>query len=207
MEHRTKLTIGVVVALGMIPVVWRLTGGSTSPPPGVTWARRIEIAGVGNFAEVAPGLYRGDQPTAEGYASLKTLGVKTVINLRLGFAEKDAVTAAGLDYLEIPLKADLGGSRPPSHDEITRFLTCVLDVTKRPVFFHCAHGEDRTGTMCAIYRIEVCHWSPRVALAEMRSFGFNRVWDALEDFIEGYEPKGEWDYLRRSEPSAVGSGS
>ena len=47
------------------------------------FARRLpEARGVAYAAEVAPGLYRGGQPDADGIAWLKSIGVKTVINLR-----------------------------------------------------------------------------------------------------------------------------
>jgi hypothetical protein len=40
------------------------------------------ISGVENFAKISPALWRGAQPTAEGFRSLEAAGVKTVINLR-----------------------------------------------------------------------------------------------------------------------------
>jgi len=47
------------------------------------FARRLPAArGVPYAAEVAPGLYRGGQPDAAGIAWLKSIGVKTIVNLR-----------------------------------------------------------------------------------------------------------------------------
>ena len=67
-----------------------------------------------NIHEVASGIYRGSQPQGpDGWASLRKLGVKTVINLRTLHSEHDDVIAAGLAPVEVPLIADLRGSRPP----------------------------------------------------------------------------------------------
>ncbi len=63
------------------------------------FARRLPDArGVAYAAEVAPGLYRGGQPSAEGVAWLKSKGFKTVLNLRHyhGDSEKQLVESVGM---------------------------------------------------------------------------------------------------------------
>ena len=47
------------------------------------------------FHEVAPGLYRGGQPTRAGFEHLKERGVKTVINLRDERDERKLVEELG----------------------------------------------------------------------------------------------------------------
>ena len=69
---------------------------ASAPEP--RFARRLADArGVAYAAEVAPGLYRGGQPSAEGIAWLKSKGVKTVLNLRHyhGDSEKQLVESVG----------------------------------------------------------------------------------------------------------------
>ena len=46
------------------------------------WAAPLVRPGLTNFYEVTTNLYRGAQPTAQGMAELKTMGIKTVLNLR-----------------------------------------------------------------------------------------------------------------------------
>ena len=55
-----------------------------------------------------------------------------------------------------------------------------------PVLVHCQHGADRTGTMCAVYRIAVDGWTKKEAIREMRDGGFNfhEVWQNLPRWIE-----------------------
>jgi hypothetical protein len=62
---------------------------STNRP--ADWAQKIEVAGVKNCFRVTTNLYRGAQPTAEGMAQLKAMGIKTVINLRAFHSDKDEV--------------------------------------------------------------------------------------------------------------------
>ena len=78
---------------------------------------------------------------------------------------------------------------------------------RSPVYFHCAHGQDRTGTLCAIYRMEVDGWSNDESWGEMDHFGFNHVWEALERFVKGYKPKGTWRLPLAVEAAPVGSKS
>ena len=75
-------------------------------------ARITGLPGLENFARVNDHLYRGAQPTAEGYRKLKELGVKTVINFRSHHFYKAEIEAAGMACVEIPLRADLVGVDP-----------------------------------------------------------------------------------------------
>ncbi len=158
------------------------------------WAKRLGgLPGLENVGEVAPGIYRGAQPKGkEGYDSLRKLGVKTVVNLRDLHDETEAVTGDGLTAIRIPLVADVRGSRPPTTEDMGRFLSILRDPAQRPVYFHCAFGADRTGTMCAVYRMEVCGWTPDEAFKEMEAFGFHTVWTSLSDFVKGYKASGKW---------------
>lgn len=191
--------IGLVVAVALTAagagVAYK--NGAVDPPPehrpGTPgWATRRTVEGVENFGEVAPGIFRGAQPTKEGYESLRKLGVKTIVSLRELHSEKDAVLAAGLEPVAIPLQADVRGAVPPRPEDVARFLSVLRDPAKKPVFFHCAHGKDRTGTMCAIYRMEVEGWTPDLAFLEMEAFGFNKIWQSLREFVLAYEPVGTW---------------
>jgi len=152
-------------------------------------ARRLSDArGVAYAAEVAPGIYRGGQPTAEGIAWLKAKGVKTVLNLRHyhGDTEQQMVESVGLRYERIPLTSWRG----PLPEQVARFLAIVRDPALRPVYVHCEHGVDRTGAMMAVYRMEDEGWSNADAYAEMESFGANFIWRDLRNWVKGYRPAG-----------------
>ena len=163
----------------------------TATTTGKPFAKRIEgKAGLQNLAEPAPGIYRGAQPSAEGFKTLAGMGVKTVVGFRSNHSTKQEVEAAGLASVELPIQADVFGSEPPSEDQIKAFFGTLLDPAKRPVYFHCAHGKDRTGTMAALYRIEVDGWTPAEAIEEMQHFGYHDNYKDLVEFVRGYKPRG-----------------
>ncbi len=58
------------------------------------------VQGVGNFQKIDDHVYRGAQPTREGFGSLSKLGIQTVIDLRepgdRSSAERKWVTDAGM---------------------------------------------------------------------------------------------------------------
>lgn len=147
--------------------------------------RIFGLPGLANVGRLAPGILRGAQPKPEGYATLKAMGVRTVINLRTSHSEKAAVEAAGMRSVEIPMDS-MKNVDPAA---VRKALSVMTDPANQPVFVHCAHGKDRTGVVSAVYRMEVDGWSAAEADAEMEAFGFHEVWFQLEKFVRDY-PKG-----------------
>lgn len=146
-----------------------------------TWAQRIELEGVENFHKVSDELYRGAQPSDEGMRELEKLGTKTIVNLRSFHSDRGEIKGTDLTYEHIYMKAWHAEDK-----EVVRFLKIVSDKEHTPVFVHCMHGADRTGTMCAIYRIAIQGWSKAEAVEEMTKggFGFHSVWENLPEYLE-----------------------
>ncbi|MHC4757952.1 MAG: fused DSP-PTPase phosphatase/NAD kinase-like protein [Planctomycetota bacterium] len=149
--------------------------------PEKKWAEKIELAGLPNFHKVSEDLYRGAQPTEEGFGELKKLGIKTIVNLRSFHSDRDEMAGRDFIYEHIYMKA-----WHPEDKEIILFLDIVTDESKLPVFAHCLHGADRTGTMSAVYRIFIQGWSKEEAIEEMvkGGYGFHSVWQNLIKYIE-----------------------
>ena len=124
-------------------------------------------AGIDNFDEVSPELFRGGQPTDEGIRTLAEYHVRTVINLREGddSHEARAVRAAGMMYLHIPLDAET-----VTRADAERFLA-ILPTVPAPVFVHCLVGRDRTGMAVAAYRLRVQGWTQEAALRDLYDHG------------------------------------
>ena len=135
-------------------------------------ATRSTVAGVSNFAEVTPHLYRGAQPKNEGYANLKKMGVDIVVDLRLSGkgTEKQAVTRAGMTYVSIPWHCLF-----PKDKDVASFLLLLRQNKDKKIFVHCRYGDDRTGMMIAAYRMAVEGWSAEDARKEMDAFGFHHI--------------------------------
>jgi len=125
---------------------------------------------IKNFGKVNENYYRGSQPDEAGFAELKRLGVKTVIDLRkdrLDEAESQARTH-DLRYVNIPLTT----KRPATDEQTAQFLALVNDPANWPVYVHCKGGRHRTGEMTAIYRITRDGWNAEDAYREMKRYDF-----------------------------------
>jgi uncharacterized protein (TIGR01244 family) len=147
---------------------------------GVQWAEPMHVQGLPNLFKVSDHLYRGAQPTAAGMEELKKLGIRTVVNLRESNGDDAKLKELGLAYERIPMTAFF-----QKDDDIVRFLQIVADDGSSPIFVHCRRGADRTGMMCAIYRIAVQGWTKDQAVAEMTQggFGFNHGYQNVVNYI------------------------
>ncbi len=99
-------------------------------------------AGVPNACEPIPGIVTGGQPTAAQLAALKRAGCEVVLSIRepmepQPYRTPDAVVAAGLEYVNIPV------SHGPLSDEtfgrVRRTVRALAG--KKRVLFHCASGN------------------------------------------------------------------
>ena len=155
--------------------------------PAAEQAQKIGLAGVPNFGRVTPTLYRGGQPTDEGFQELKKLGIAIVVNFR---NERDKIEAErreaeglGLRYSSIPWSS----WHRPDDTQVAEFLQLVRANPDKKIFVHCHHGADRTGVMVAAFRIAFEHWTPSQALAEMSEFHFHRFWyPHLKSYVEEF---------------------
>jgi len=143
---------------------------------------RNDLPGLQNFGQVSEALYRGAQPTAEGFKQLKQLGVKTVVNLRVTASDREAMAGLGLQHLELSFKP-----WHPEFEDLAPFLKLFEDSKNLPVFVHCKHGSDRTGTVVALYRMVHQGWTRERAIAELPRFGFHEIWGNLRDYLKVIE--------------------
>jgi protein tyrosine phosphatase (PTP) superfamily phosphohydrolase (DUF442 family) len=152
----------------------------------VSWCQTAkEPRGVPNFDHVAANLYRGGQPTAEGFNSLHEMGVGMVINFRDDpkeiADEKREVESLGIKYVGLPWSA----RHDPLSAQIVDFLDLVRANPNTKIFVHCRRGADRTGTMIASYRVAVEHKPVADAVAEMHQYHYDSFWlPHLQRYIE-----------------------
>jgi protein tyrosine/serine phosphatase len=138
------------------------------------------------FHQVNQQLYRGAQPRDGGLRKLKELGIKTVISLRgeneITTDERKEAESLGLHYESVPLP----GLNRPSSKDVERILALINAPENQPVFVHCNHGKDRTGTIVAVYRITHDGWTSEQAKAEAKRYGMSWVQRGMKDFISDY---------------------
>jgi protein tyrosine/serine phosphatase len=159
------------VALPLFLGVALAGSGSGDPTDPRDSGGPIKIAGVeiNNLGLVAGKIYRGEQPKGKDYAALSTLGVTTIIDLRLD-ARKNAraeAEAAGLTYVNIPID----DKKCPTDNDVVAFLG-ALDASKGKVYVHCAGGRHRTGSIVAVYRMVRDGWDIDKAYDEMLAYDF-----------------------------------
>jgi protein tyrosine/serine phosphatase len=145
-----------------------------------TWATPLTEPGLPNLNRLTPQLYRAAQPSAAGMRRIEALGVKTVISLRALHDDDDELAGTTLLAERISFK-----SWHPEDEDVVRFLELATDPERQPVLVHCQHGADRTGMMCAIYRMAVEGWTADDAVREMvdGGYGFHAVWQDLIDYV------------------------
>ena len=85
------------------------------------WAAPVRIDGAPNLHRITPDLYRGAQPSLQGFRNLKALGIQTVINLRDGDHDDRAVAEMGFRFELVPLSAM--HIRPDANVRILRLLS------------------------------------------------------------------------------------
>lgn len=157
-----------------------LVGCSGPKPPPTTQplATPRELAGVANFAQISPVLYRGAQPTASGFEMLKQVGIKTIVDLR-GKSHRDQIDGMGFKYFQIPSSV----SRP-DEKQIVQFLRTVRDAQNQPVFVHDDSGGDRVGLYVAAYRMVEQGWTARDVEVELPNFHFDKFWTQIPAFLD-----------------------
>jgi len=139
-----------------------------------------------NFHQLGAELWRGGQPSERGFKELKKQGIRTVVCLReepsLILQEQELLYKLNIDFVSIPL-------RPfsiPEDSAVERFLDLSKATQHHPIFVHCLHGMDRTGLMCALYRMHVHDWSYENAYDEMIERGFHEAFRNLSDVAVRY---------------------
>ena len=159
------------------------------------------VQGIDNFYQVDEHVYRGAQPTTEGFQYLAKIGVKTVLDLRendeRSREEERVVTSLGMQYVIVPMTS----LTPPTEAEITKILALLEDDTAGAVFVHCKSGADRTGAVIAAYRIDHDHWDNSRALKEALSFGMSPFQLPRQNFIRKFQPL---TIKRDAKPSIAG---
>jgi protein tyrosine/serine phosphatase len=168
-----RRTAGLLIAIALPMAV--LAG---SQPDGVT-----------NFQKVDDHVYRGAQPTDQGFKSLAKLGIKTIVDLResgdRSVVEEKMVRAAGMEYVAVPMN----GMEAPSNDKVVKVLALLEDTSTGPVFVHCKRGADRTGAVIACYRMEHDRWKNDQALTEAKSLGMSFFERAIQRYVREFKPR------------------
>jgi len=180
------LPLAAVVAYDYRPFVEALLRGEQFGAGGrqSEWAVALQRPPLENLHRVTGDLYRGAQPTADRMRRLDEMGVRTVVNLRRRYSDAELVAGTDLRAVDIHVNA-----AKPTEAQVVEFLRIVTDPNCTPVYVHCQRGIDRTGMMCAAFRMLVCGWTRDDAIGEMTHgpFGYDGVFQNVPRFLRGLD--------------------
>ena len=155
------------------------------------WAQPVPGTSVKNLHRVTPQLYRSAQPDAAGMRELEKLGVRTVIDLRDLNDDQDEARGTKLRLRRVKMDA-----WHIEDEDVVRVLAMLRRRKDGPFLVHCHHGSDRTGVVCAMFRLVEQRWSREDAIRELKDggFGFHKAWVNIPRYLE----KVDIEKIRRS---------
>jgi protein tyrosine/serine phosphatase len=143
-----------------------------------------------NQYEIAPHIYRSNQPVDWRLRRLKRQGVRTIITLRGAEShahhlfEEETCTRLGLGFYTVKLAA----RSAPHVDQIERLLHLFRTV-ETPFLFHCKSGADRAGLAAVLY-LHVIKGEPISAARRMLSWKYYHLSSTktgiLDAFVEAF---------------------
>ncbi|PVA06712.1 tyrosine-protein phosphatase [Thalassorhabdomicrobium marinisediminis] len=154
-----------------------------------------------NLHQIAPGVWRSNQPGPRRLARYKAMGITSVVTLRADkpiaytLLEAEACAALGLNFVNL---RGVTARRLVEAETILQTIDAMAQVP-RPFVFHCKSGADRTGFIAALFLILVEGVPVADAAGQLaaRHFHFNRTRSGVLDHIFRV-------YLRDVEPGGQG---
>lgn len=162
-----------------------------------------ETQGIPNLrvVDAANRIWRGGQPRdTASWAYLKSLGITRVLKLNTQDEGSDWVgdRSAGLFIVAFPIttRQQLGLAPMENVNYAVQailpgtFIHCGSDARTRSQLdadFNLQGGQDRTGLICACYRVRQMHWTKAQAEKEMLALGFHKALHGLHEAWENFE--------------------
>ena len=145
-----------------------------------------------NLHEVAPGMWRSNQPGPSRVHAAAGMGIRTIINLRGprndgGWRlEAEACAQAGITLLDFTARSRAAPDKAMLHAARELFAEAEL-----PAMMHCKSGADRAGLMAALFLLIVEKRPVREAAAQL-AWKYGHVKQAktglLDAFFAAYMP-------------------
>jgi len=158
------------------------------PAPGVAQAQdrnpawATPVATDQNLFQVTPTFYRSARLQVESVATLKRLGIRTVVSLRAFHSDRPVLQNSDIRRLRIRIYTwDIDDK------EVVQALRAIHEAeAEGPVLLHCLHGADRTGLVTAMYRMVYQGWSREAALDELEhgGYGYHAIWKNIPKYLK-----------------------
>lgn len=149
------------------------------------WGEKIESLSLNNLYKIDEGVYRCEQPSSAGFEELEQYGVVETLNLRSWHGDKRK-----LRNTQLVLHAIRMNAHRITDSDVADALKIIVN-RKGNIVFHCKHGADRTGVICAMYRIIVQGWSREKAVDELINggYGFHPIFSNIPEYVKNVDVK------------------
>ena len=142
----------------------------------------LQAQGIDNLFSATDRIYSGSQPEGdEAFASLRKLGVRTIISVDGTPPDVERAAKFQLRYVHIPL----GYDGIPT--ETAARLTKAARTLEGPIFVHCHHGKHRGPAAVGVICQATAGWTPDQAVAWMKQAGtspdYAGLYRANADFL------------------------
>lgn len=134
--------------------------------PAAKAAAPVDHPGLRNVVAYTPELLSGSVPEgAEGFRSIRAMGVTTVISVDGAAPDVAAARGAGLRYIHLPIGYN-GMDR-----ERTLQIAEAIAKADGPVYLHCHHGKHRSACAAGAAAVTLGLMTPKEATARMKVSG------------------------------------
>ena len=148
-------------------------------------AEKITVEGskLTNLYRIDEGVYRSEQPTSVDFKALESWEIVEILNLRNWHSDDDEAAATKLKLHRVRMNA-----HDMEKEKLVEALR-IINLRTGPILIHCKHGSDRTGVVCALYRIVFQGVSKADAIKEMRNggFGFHEIYRNIVRTLENLD--------------------
>lgn len=130
------------------------------------------------FAEVVPGhLYRSGY-LEEGPLRqvIERYGIRTILvllNNEPDNPDQQRETAIANEKGVRMIRIGMPGDGTAEFDHLERAAAILADENTHPLLVHCHAGVNRTGAVCAVWRMKYCGWDVQRAIAEAEDRGYD----------------------------------
>ncbi len=151
--------------------------------PAADATKPVDFPGLHNVVTYVAGMYSGSVPDGDaGFASLRELGVRTILSVDGSPPDVARAQAHGMRYVHLPV--GYNGVRPERTLEIAR----AIHDLGGPVYVHCHHGKHRSAGALGAAAVTLGLLTPDEATARMKVSGTAENYKGLYQCVADATP-------------------
>lgn len=155
------------------------------PLPGTHDPAPRDFAGIHNAVAFHEGFVSGAAPEGDaGFATLRAMGVRTIISVDGAEPDVPRAAAYGLSYVHLPI-----GYNGVDEERRRQLARATRDALRAgPVYIHCHHGKHRSAGAAAVVAVSLGWAEPAEAVGRMRVSGTAEAYAGLYACAERATP-------------------